>query len=94
MLDVQANMGSVSLSGELGKTNAIRADMGSITVVLGPNHPALELDARVRMGKLQNSLLFTGVSSKNDLQGVLGQGIPQGSLTLSANMGTIRIRDR
>jgi hypothetical protein len=94
MLDVQANMGSVSFSGELGKTNAIRADMGSITVALGPNHPALELDARVQMGKLQNSLLFTGVSSKNDLQGVLGQGIPQGSLTLSANMGTIRIRDR
>lgn len=92
VLDVEANMGSVKFAGNLGHTNSIRANMGSITVVLRREHPAVQLQARLNMGKLHNDLPFAGESSRERVNGVLGTGTPQGSLELHADMGKIDVR--
>ena len=91
-LDVSADMGSIDFQGRFGQENRIECHMGSIDVELAPNHPALDLFAAWKMGSMNNKVTFSGETQKRSARGVLGTGAVQGSLTVSADMGSITIK--
>lgn len=90
--DIDATMGAIYFSGRMGQKNRFKANMGSITIELPSDHPALTLDAEWSLGSLKNSLPFIGESKEHHAQGVLGPGTPVGTLRIQSEMGSIRIK--
>lgn len=92
-LQVDADMGSITFRGTLGKENAFEANMGGISLRLADDHPAMTLDAGWSMGSFSNRLPFSGTLSDKRAVGTLGSGdVVVGDLRIRADMGNISIR--
>jgi hypothetical protein len=91
-LHVAAKMGSVEFTGRLGRDNKIEAKMGNVVLKLAPGHPALQLDAVWKMGRLDLDLPCRGEVKEREASCILGSGPASGQLFVQADMGRIEIK--
>lgn len=89
-LKAVSDLGDVSLSASLARSNILEARLGDLRLHVLPEESYV-LEGKVELGGIYVGVPFEGQQSDKSIKGTIGQGDQRGSISASVSLGALRI---
>ncbi len=88
-----SHLGDLVIEASLANHNVLESSLGDLTLLLSPEQSYI-LEGNISLGNFDLMVPFKGQRSRNRIQGVIGEGVQRGSISIDLSLGSLNIKNQ